>query len=73
MLFWTNDNNESCNVTEDYIVSEPEFEIEKFVLFTSDKEELNRFTSKALNCAALETCCTLTLCYSVYLCNIILM
>ena len=54
------DNNESCNVTEDYIVSEPEFEIERFVLFTSDKEELSRFTSEALNCAALDTCCTST-------------
>ena len=54
------DNNESCNVTEDYSVSEPEFEIERFVLFTSDKEELSRFTSEALNCAALDTCCTST-------------
>ena len=32
-------NNESCNVTEDVIVSEPEFEIERFVLFTVEPKD----------------------------------
>lgn len=35
-------------------------EIERFVLFTSDREEINRFTSEAINSAALDTCCTST-------------
>ena len=36
---------------------EPE-EIDRFVLFTSDSDELSRFTSEAINAAALDTCCT---------------
>ena len=36
---------------------EPE-NIDRFVLFTSDSDELSRFTSEAINAAALDTCCT---------------
>ena len=62
--FYVEDENadsECCNMTEAVMI-EPvsDFEIERFVLFTSDKEELSRFTSESLNCAALDTCCTST-------------
>ena len=30
------------------------------IMYTTDKKELSRFTSEALNCAALDTCCTST-------------
>lgn len=33
-------------------------EVNRFVLFTSDNDELSRFTSESLNAAALDTCCT---------------
>ena len=33
---------------------------DRFVLFTSDKEEISKFTLEARNCAALDTCCTTT-------------
>ena len=42
-------------------VSEEEIrdaEVERFVLYTADSEELCQFTAEALNCAALDTCCT---------------
>lgn len=55
--FYVEDDSECCNVAQEL---ESEYEIERFVLFTSDKEELSRFTSEALNCAALDTCCTST-------------
>ena len=50
--------NESINITTD--VEEDQFEIERFILFTSDKRELSQFTAEAINCAALDTCCTST-------------
>ena len=55
------DNNmsqECCHFTSD--VEENDFEIERFILFTSDDKEMSKFTSEALNKAALDTCCTLT-------------
>ena len=51
------DSSDSCNLT---IGAPDTLEIERFVLFTSDKEELSRFTSESLNCAAWDTCCTST-------------
>lgn len=48
---------EECHFTDS---SEDDFEIERFVLFTADKEEMSKFTSEAINCAALDTCCTST-------------
>ena len=54
-----NESSDSCNFTED-ISADEDFEIERFVLFTSDKEELSKFTSESINCAALDTCCTST-------------
>ena len=50
------EKSESINLTTE---SDNEvFEsLEKLVLFT-DSSEMNRFTSEALNCAALDTCCT---------------
>ena len=51
------DEDSSCNLTES-LSEEEDFEIERFVLFTSDREELSRFTSESINCAALDTCCT---------------
>lgn len=54
-----NEDTDSCNLTED-LTDDEEYEIERFVLFTSDREELSRFTSEAINCAALDTCCTST-------------
>ena len=30
------------------------------IMYTTDKKELSRFTAEALNCAALDTCCTST-------------
>ena len=53
------DEDSSCNLTES-LSEEEDFEIERFVLFTSDREELSRFTSESINCAALDTCCTST-------------
>ena len=35
---------------------------ERFCLFTTNDQELSRFTSEAINCAALDTCCTSTVC-----------
>ena len=35
-----------------------EKDVQRFVLFTSDNDEMSTFTSEALNCAALDTCCT---------------
>lgn len=52
------EHNESINVTMD--VEDNDFEIERFVLFTSDKRELSQFTAEAINAAALDTCCTST-------------
>ena len=48
-------------VTEEITSEESENEpddIDRFVLFTSDSDELSRFTSEAINAAALDTCCT---------------
>lgn len=50
------DEDETCYFTE----SDDDFEIERFVLFTSDKEEMSKFTSESINSAALDTCCTST-------------
>lgn len=33
-------------------------DIDRFVLFTSESEELSKFTGEAINSAALDTCCT---------------
>ena len=44
-------------VSSDESSDEPE-DINRFVLFTSDSDELSRFTSEAVNAAALDTCCT---------------
>lgn len=44
-------------ITTDESDSEPE-DVNRFVLFTSDTDELSRFTSEAINAAALDTCCT---------------
>ena len=46
---------------EDTDHSESEHEIYyTAIMYTTDKEGLNRFTAEALNCAALDTCCTCT-------------
>ena len=48
-------------VTEEIASEESENEpddIDSFVLFTSDSDELSCFTSEAINAAALDTCCT---------------
>ena len=44
-------------LTEDV---EDNSEVERYVLFTSDREEISKFTSEAINSAALDTCCTTT-------------
>ena len=41
--------------------------VEKPVLFTEDTVELSRFTREALNCAALDTCCSSTVSGKVWL------
>ena len=53
-----NMSQECCHFTSD--VEENDFEIERFILFTSDDKEMSKFTSEALNKAALDTCCTST-------------
>ena len=53
-------HEESCNVAEELENIDNEFAIERFVLFTTDKEELSKFTSESINAAALDTCCTST-------------
>ena len=53
-------SEESVNMTEELESDAGDFEVERFVLFTSDKEELSKFTSEAINSAALDTCCTST-------------
>ena len=40
--------------------SETESDFERFVLFTTDRDEISNFTAEALNSAALDTCCTTT-------------
>ena len=48
-------------VTEEISESDiQEAEVERFVLYTTDTEEICRFTTEAMNCAALDTCCTTT-------------
>ena len=50
-------NHDSDTEPEHVAYTEPE-DINRFVLFTSDSDELSRFTSEAINAAALDTCCT---------------
>ena len=55
------DRDEEVNMTEDFEV------IEKAVLFTEDSNELSEFTREALNCAALDTCCSSSVSGKVWL------
>lgn len=48
------DDSASCHMTQQV----EDFEIDRFVLFTSNKDELSKFTSEAINAAAMDTCCT---------------
>ena len=50
------EESDSCCMTQQI----EDFEIDRFVLFTSNKEELSKFTSEGLNAAAMDTCCTST-------------
>ena len=42
------------------LAEETNDDLERFVLFTSVEEEISKFTSEAINSAALDTCCTTT-------------
>ena len=55
------DRNEDVNITE------TEEAVEKVVLFTEDVRELSEFTREALNCAALDTCCSSSVSGKVWL------
>jgi hypothetical protein len=59
-------HDESCNVTESM---SNQFEVERFVLFTTDQEEISKFTSETINpiSAALDSCCTSTVAGEKYL------
>ena len=48
----------ASSVQEEMESSEEEPEPDRFVLFTSNRDELSRFTSEAINSAALDTGCT---------------
>ena len=52
------DKQESINITSEEKSDEVFENLEKLVLFTNSNTEMNRFTSEALNCAALDTCCS---------------
>ena len=43
--------------TDEVKDEQDEDQVEK-VLFTSNKEELSKFTAESINCAALDSCCT---------------
>lgn len=45
-------------VSEDSEVEPEPEQVNRFILFTSDAEELSNFTAEAINAAALDTCCT---------------
>ena len=42
------------------VVTHDEHTVDDIILFTDDKAELSQFTQEALNCAALDTCCSST-------------
>ena len=51
-------DKESVNYTANNEEDEVFESLEKFVMFTDNSTEMSKFTSEALNCAALDTCCT---------------
>ena len=55
------DRDENVNIAESLEI------IEKPVLFTEDSRELSEFTREALNCAALDTCCSSSVSGKVWL------
>ena len=42
------------------VVTHDEHTVDDIILFTDDKAEISQFTQEALNCAALDTCCSST-------------
>ena len=58
----SHENNQNSVLLTEHSESESEAEsdFERFVLFTTDRDEISNFTAEALNSAALDTCCTTT-------------
>ena len=49
-----------CDTSDDESNDESAEEAYTVVMFTSDRKDLSRFTAEAINCGALDSCCTAT-------------